>query len=76
MKPGQPAIRILLVDDHTLFRKGIASLLGSEPDFEVVGEAASGREAVERARELMPDVILMFVSLQGGIGHEETDLFM
>jgi DNA-binding NarL/FixJ family response regulator len=60
------------VDDHVLFRKGIASLLGSEPDFEVVGEAGGGREAVERARELMPDVILMDVFMPGGNGPEAT----
>ncbi|MFB3817804.1 MAG: response regulator [Candidatus Methylomirabilales bacterium] len=72
MKPANSPIRILLVDDHALFRKGIASLLGSEPDFEVVGEAASGREAVERARELMPDVILMDVFMPGGSGPEAT----
>ena len=52
-------IRVLLVDDHTLFRKGLASLLQTQDDIEVVGEASNGKEALEKARELMPDLILM-----------------
>jgi DNA-binding NarL/FixJ family response regulator len=64
--------RVLLVDDHALFRKGIASLLASQPDFEVVGEAADGREAVERARDVMPDIIVMDVSIPTGSGLEAT----
>jgi DNA-binding NarL/FixJ family response regulator len=56
-------IRVLVVDDHPLFRKGIATLLRAEPDFTVAGEAADGREAVRQARELMPDVILMDISM-------------
>lgn len=53
------AIRVMLVDDHVLFRKGLASLLAETSGFEVVGEASDGEEAVEKASELMPDVILM-----------------
>jgi Response regulator containing a CheY-like receiver domain and an HTH DNA-binding domain len=49
-----PKIKCLLVDDHTLFRQGVRRLLESESDFEVVGEAADGGEAVEKARELRP----------------------
>jgi len=56
-------IRVLLVDDHALFRQGVASLLADERDFEVVGEAVDGQQALEMARELMPDVILMDVSM-------------
>lgn len=52
-------LRILLVDDHVLFRKGIASLLAMQPDLRVVGEAGDGAEAAERARELHPDIVLM-----------------
>lgn len=52
-------IRVLLVDDHTLFRKGLVSLLQTQEDIEVVGEARNGKEALEKARELMPDLILM-----------------
>ena len=65
-------IRVLLADDHSLFRKGIASLLAAERDFEVVGEAADGSEAVARAQELMPDVILMDVYMPGMNGLEAT----
>ena len=65
-------IRILLVDDHGLFRKGIASLLTRERGFEVVGEAGDGLEALARARELMPDVILMDISMPGMNGLEAT----
>jgi len=65
-------IRILLVDDHSLFRKGVASLLTAESGFEVVGEAADGLEAVARAQELMPDLILMDVYMPGMNGLEAT----
>ncbi|MBI4277690.1 MAG: response regulator transcription factor [Armatimonadetes bacterium] len=54
-------IRVMLVDDHALFRKGLASLLAEEPGFEVVGQASDGQEALEKAAELMPDVIVMDV---------------
>ena len=69
---GPSPIRILLVDDHSLFRKGLASLLGAEQDFEIVGEAADGREALQKARELMPDVVLMDLSMPGMNGLEAT----
>jgi DNA-binding NarL/FixJ family response regulator len=65
-------IRVLLVDDHPLFRKGIASLLRSENGFDVIGEAANGREALEKARELMPDIILMDISMPEVGGLEAT----
>jgi two-component system response regulator NreC len=60
-----PKIRCLLVDDHTLFRQGVRRLLESESDFEVVGEAADGGEAVEKARELRPDIVLMDIGMPG-----------
>lgn len=65
-------LRILLVDDHDLFRKGIARLIDSQPDFEVVGEARDGREAVEQARRLGPDVVLMDIEMPNWNGTEAT----
>ncbi len=56
-------MRILLVDDHILFRKGVAAMLATRPDLEVVGEAGDGLEAAERARETMPDIILMDINM-------------
>lgn len=63
-------LRILLVDDHILFRKGVAAVLTSHPDFQVVGEASDGLQAMERARELLPDVILMDVNMPKCTGLE------
>ena len=60
--------RLLLVDDHTLFREGLKSLFAYENDFEVVGEVAGGDEALAAARELMPDLVLMDVDMPGGDG--------
>lgn len=59
MKPA----RILIVDDHEIFRKGLRSLLSACSEFEVCGEAANGLEAVERTKELHPDVVLMDISM-------------
>lgn len=66
------AIRVLLVDDHALFRKGLASMLRDQPDFEVVAEARDGEEALAKAKELMPDVILMDIYMPGCTGLEAT----
>ena len=52
-------IRVLVVDDHPIVRQGLVSVLGDEDDFEVVGEASSGREAVARVQRLQPDVVLL-----------------
>ena len=65
-------VRVLLADDHLLFRKGIASLLSEEPDFEIAGEASTGREALAKAREVVPDVILMDLSMPEMDGLEAT----
>jgi two-component system, NarL family, response regulator LiaR len=58
-------IRILIVDDHAIVRKGLNALFSSEPEMELVGEAADGLEAVEMARTLHPDVILMDLVMEG-----------
>jgi len=62
-------IRVLIVDDHTLVRDGIRALLALVADIEVVGEAANGKEALERMRELAPDVVLMDLAMpiMGGL---------
>ncbi len=65
-------IRILIVDDHALFRVGMANILGREKEFEVVGEADSSRSAIEAAEQLSPDVILMDASLPSPGGIETT----
>ena len=55
--------RVLIADDDHLMRAGLAELLASDPTIEIVGQAASGREAIERARRLEPDVVLMDVRM-------------
>ena len=65
-------LRILVAEDHPLFRKGMISLLESVPEFEVVGEAVTGEEAVARAGNLQPDLILMDLQMPGGNGIEAT----
>ena len=55
--------RILIVDDHEIFRRGLRSLLESRGDFDITGEAVNGLEAVEKAKELKPDIIVMDVSM-------------
>jgi len=57
------AIRILLADDHPVVRDGLAAMLATQPDFEVVGEAGTGAEAVEQAARLRPDVVLMDLAM-------------
>jgi DNA-binding NarL/FixJ family response regulator len=65
-------IQILLVDDHDLVRDGLRAILEKEPDFRVVGDAASGREAVRRVAELRPDVVIMDVAMKDMNGIEAT----
>ena len=55
--------RILIVDDHEIFRKGLCSLSGSRAEFQICGEAANGLEAIERAKQDLPDVVLMDISM-------------
>jgi DNA-binding NarL/FixJ family response regulator len=76
-EPGQlPAgartepIRTMIVDDHALFRRGLEMVLDSEPDIELVGEASNGAEAVEKAGESLPDVVLMDIRMPRSSGIE------
>lgn len=68
------ALRIVLVDDHILFRKGIASLISSRKDMKIVGEASDGIEAVKVARETVPDVILMDIHMPQRNGLETVKI--
>ena len=68
--PDADPIRVLVVDDHALFRRGLEMVLAQEPDIEVVGEAGDGAEAVERAADLLPDVVLMDVRMPRRSGIE------
>jgi DNA-binding NarL/FixJ family response regulator len=65
-------LRILIADDHPLFRKGMRTLLTATPDMEVVGEAATGQEAIELAASLQPEVIIMDLQMPGINGIEAT----
>ena len=67
---------ILLVDDHRIVREGLRTLLGQQPDLEVVGEAADGRDAVAQARLLKPDVIVMDIAMPELNGVEATRLIL
>jgi two-component system nitrate/nitrite response regulator NarL len=69
-------IRVLLVDDHTLFRSGIKALLARDPAFEVVGEASDGLEGAKRAKSLAPDVVLLDLHMPGVSGREALELIV
>ena len=69
-------IRILLVDDHSLFRSGVKLLLQRNPEFEVVGEASDGLEGVKRAKQLKPDVVLLDLNMPGLSGLEALQLIV
>jgi len=72
MSPDAGVVRVLLADDHPVVRAGVTGMLASEPGLEIVGEAGSGDEAVDMARALRPDVILMDLRMPGGDGVSAT----
>lgn len=73
--PSSPEnIKILIVDDHTLVREGFAKMLDLEPQFEVVGQSSSARDALEKTAKLKPDIVLMDIKLPGINGIEATKL--
>jgi len=65
-------IKVLIVDDHAILRDGISALLSLAADIEVIGEAENGREAIDRARQLAPDVVLMDIAMPAMDGLEAT----
>ncbi|MDP2971592.1 MAG: response regulator transcription factor, partial [Deltaproteobacteria bacterium] len=65
-------IRVLLAEDHTIVRQGLIALLRAEPDMEVVGEASDGVEAIEMAKKIIPDVVLMDIAMRNLNGLEAT----
>ena len=67
-------LRILLADDHKMVREGLRTLLDSQPGMQIVGEAASGKEALEKAEELTPDVVVMDLSMPELNGLQATEL--
>ncbi|QID19241.1 response regulator transcription factor [Nitrogeniibacter mangrovi] len=69
-------IRVLLVDDHGLFRSGIKALLKRNDEFEVIGEAADGLEGAKRAKQLQPDVVLLDLHMPGVGGHDALALIL
>jgi two-component system nitrate/nitrite response regulator NarL len=70
MKDKQSLIRVLLIDDHPLFRKGVGQMISDDPGFEVVGEADSGEQGISLAQQLLPDVILLDLHMKGMDGLE------
>jgi DNA-binding NarL/FixJ family response regulator len=70
------SLRVLIADDHPLFRHGLFALLSASPDFEVIDEATTGEEVVALAAQLQPDVILMDIQMPGVNGIEATRLIL
>jgi len=68
------SVRVLIVDDHTLFRSGVKALIARQEDFEVVGEASDGLDGIKRAKELQPDVILLDLHMPGLSGREAVKI--
>jgi len=75
-KPERVSIRLVVVDDHILFREGLIAIIRSEPDIEVVGQAGNVREAVDVIRLIKPDIVLMDFGLPDGTGAEATRMIL
>jgi DNA-binding NarL/FixJ family response regulator len=68
--------KVMVIDDHILFREGLISLFRSTPDYQIVGEAGSVQEGIEKASSLRPDIILMDFSLPDGTGLDATEVIL
>lgn len=68
-------IKVLLIDDHALFRKGVGQIISIDPNFEIVGEAASGQEGLDLAQEILPDMVLIDLNMKGMNGLETLRRF-
>lgn len=69
-------MKIMLVDDHDMVRRGLSAYLDTEPGYDIVAEASSGKEAVQKAKALIPDVILMDLVMENGTGIQATEEIM
>src|SRR5690349_8321592 len=67
-------LRVFVADDHAVLRDGLKALVSAQPDMEIVGEAENGRTTYEKAKELMPDVVLMDISMPELNGVQATEL--
>lgn len=68
-------IKVLLIDDHALFRKGVRQIISADPNFMIVGEAASGQEGLDLAQEILPDMVLIDLNMKGMNGLETLRRF-
>ncbi|WP_438970704.1 two-component system response regulator NarL [Methylophaga sp.] len=71
----QNIIRVMIIDDHPLFRKGVSQIISDDPNFEVIGEAASGQEGLDLAEEIQPDLVLLDLNMKGMDGLETLRRF-
>lgn len=71
----QDIIRVMIIDDHPLFRKGVSQIIDDDPNFEVVGEAASGQEGLDLAEQIQPDLVLLDLNMKGMDGLETLRRF-
>jgi DNA-binding NarL/FixJ family response regulator len=64
--PSSDRLHVVIVDDHALFREGLATILGAQGDIEVVGEGGTAQDAIRLARDLLPEIILLDIDMPGG----------